>query len=70
MGDLLKKHFVVAVVQTNLWKVSICDTEQDPEGEHGTGGYRNSWTKLNKTVVACLMMICFHLLFIRNISVM
>lgn len=39
MGDLLKKD-LEAAAQTNLGEVSICDTEQDVEGEHGTGGYR------------------------------
>lgn len=69
MGDLLRKDFEV-VVQANLRKVSICDTEQDLEGKHGAGGYCNSRTKLYKTVAACLMTICFHLMFLKNISVM
>lgn len=49
------------MVQANLRKVSICDTEQDLEGKHGTGGYRNSRARRYKTVAACLMTIAFHL---------
>lgn len=51
-------------------KVSICDTEQDLEGKHGTGGYCNSGTKLYKTLIACLMTICFHLMFLKKVRVM
>lgn len=43
-------------LQANLGKVSICDTEQDLEGKHGTGGYRR--IKPDKTAAACLMTLC------------
>lgn len=50
MRDLLRKD-----LQANLRKkVSICDTEQDLEGKHGTGGYCNSGTKLYKNSYSML----------------
>lgn len=69
-GDLLRKDFKVAV-QTNLWGVSICDTEQDlGGGNNGTGGYCDSERSFTKTATACSTTILLHLMFLQNVSVM